>query len=59
MTSRPGNPARLSPHDPAWAETAQSRLDDVGRALAGLPGADRAHFDHTRAKTRFFDDLGA
>ncbi|MDD7930326.1 GrpB family protein [Microbacterium thalli] len=46
MTSGPDNPARLSPHDPTWAETAQSRLDDVSRALAGLPGADRAHFDH-------------
>lgn len=46
MASRPPNPAQLSPHDPTWAETARVRLNDIRGALAGLPGVDRAHFDH-------------
>ncbi len=46
MAERPGNPARLAPHDPSWAADARKYIDRIREALAGLPGADAAGFHH-------------
>ncbi len=40
------NPAALVPHDPGWAAAAAEVLADVRSALAGVPGAVDASYDH-------------
>lgn len=40
------NPAALHEHDPAWATRAAAHLAGIRQALAGLPGAEAAAFDH-------------
>lgn len=44
--SAQGNPASLHEHDATWARRAAQYLDDIRRALTGLPGAQDAAFDH-------------
>lgn len=40
------NPAALVDHDPRWAASATALLTDIRTALADLPGAGEAVYDH-------------
>ena len=43
---RQENPATPREHDSGWALRAAHYLDDIRRALTGLPGASEAEYDH-------------
>jgi len=45
MTDRP-NPAQLAPYDPAWPTVAERLLTDLRAAIAAIPGAATARYDH-------------
>lgn len=40
------NPAQLAPYDPTWPAFAERLLTDLRVALADIPGAAAAHYDH-------------
>lgn len=46
MSATKGNPAALFPHDAAWLDTAAEHLRLIRDALADLPQAHRASYDH-------------
>jgi dephospho-CoA kinase len=46
VSEQTANPAALFPHDPAWLDAAADHLRPIREALADLPGAHRASYDH-------------